>query len=67
MSNAELLLQYMSLYEVCLSPVTAAFAVVEGVADPLPSSAVVKVVDVTVVTAVVRTLHWFAFECTCNM
>ena len=40
------------------APVTAAFAVVEGVADPLLSSAVVKVVDVTVVTAVIRiTLH----------
>ena len=57
-----LLLQYMFLYEVCLSPVTAAFGVVEGVADPLLSSAVVRVVDVTVVTAVIRiTLHWSAF------
>ena len=57
-----LLLQYMFLYEVCLSPVTAVFAVVEGVADPLLSSAVVRVVDVTVVTAVIRiTLYWSAF------
>ena len=52
----------MFLYEVCLSPVTAAFGVVEGVADPLLSSAVVRVVDVTVVTAVIRiTLPWSAF------